>query len=418
MLEAAAPGVSFLRLDTFIVRRVITGSPRPARRTHLSLPRYGALLSAGLALTGLQLLLLPRWLTAFDFGLVVLSVSVTQAILQFGDLGLSRLSIDSGRPADEQASLRIHGQALTIMTVGAFLGVLSALWFLTRAHSVLLLALALGALAAVAVSGDKYRAALNEVAGDEAGAANHNFLWTNASKAGLIAGAVFVHAAVPILAAGTLTGAALCAPYWAPLRRALPVVKAYRLWALPVASVLSPFVIGWADTYFLTAHLGIASGGSYQALYRLLAVTTYLYLPWGSVVSSRVNARETRPLLRPTLMALGATAAGLAVATAFAVVVAPWFFPNFRLPLAALPSLLALNLLSPLSYCFGTALYARANVLAIASANVAGMVLVLVGHTLFTLHGTPATAATVSLAGMAVATAGQMWAYLRAGRSV
>jgi len=372
-------------------------------RSHLSFVRYAVLTGVGLALSALQLVLLPRWLSARDFGLVVLSLSVTHAVLMFGDLGLSRLCIDKSRPPAQRGRLRAEGQSLALMSTAALVTVLAALGALLPERRELLGVLALGGLAAAVVSGDRFRATAREVDGDEVAAAGHNFLWSNAPKVGLLLGVMMFRSPILVVAVSAVMGVALCSPYGAAPKHGLVAARRYRVWLFPFLSIVSSFVVGWSDTYFVSAHLGVARAGSYEAMYRLMGACSYVFLPWGSVVVSRVSHGERRPVLRPLVLAMTLTGLALAAAVALVVAAGPRLFPNLRLPREAIPGLVVFFMLWPVAHCLGSALYVRAKAAAVTVASVASAVVALLGHVIFTLRGGPAEAAAVSASAMAVA---------------
>lgn len=402
-------------------RAQVGAGRRAAARTKLSLRRYAALTAGGVALSGVQLALLPRWLEPRQFGLVVLGISAGQGLLQFGDLGLSRLCIDTTRSPEERARLRLDAQALTLAAAGLFVLVVAAVGAVSPGSRTLAMVLSLGALSAGVASADKYRATAKEVAGDEVAASGLNFLWTNGPKIGLLVGVLIFRSAAGILAMSAVVGAALCLPYLVGPARAWAVIRMPRLWTQPFVAIVPSFVIGWSDTYFLSARLGVAGAGAYEALFRVLGVSLYFFLPWTSVLISRVSVAERRPVLRPLILAFGVTATSLSLAVVFVYTVAPSLFPDLRLPREALPGLLVHYLLMPVSYCVGSALYARGQLRAIIRALVVAMVLCLAGHVVFTLRGGAAEAAWVGAVAMMVAVALQTVAYrrsLRLGRSV
>ncbi|HUQ64392.1 MAG TPA: hypothetical protein VM121_11615 [Acidimicrobiales bacterium] len=357
---------------------------------------------------------MPRWLSAREFGLVVLSISATQGILQFGDLGIARLCIDTSRTAAERSALRAQGLSLTVISAGALLLVGSAISiFLNDSGRTLVAALALGGLGAALVAGDKFRAARQEVVGDEVQAAGLNFIWTNAPKIGVLVGLVLFRSALPVAALGVVVGALLARPILGRPRDAWHAFRRVSLWATPFVAIVSSFILAWSDTYFLVAHLGVARAGSYEALYRVLGVCTYFFLPWTSVITSRASVNERRPLMRPLLLSLAATALALSCAVAFVYEFGPTFFKNFELPLEAVPALVCYYLLVPVSFALGAALYVRSAARTVTRAVAVSAVAALLGHVIFTLQGGPLQAAAVAAGSMGLAVILQGIAYLR-----
>ena len=354
-------------------RTLLGATEATSERTRLSLRRYFVLTAGGLVLTAAQVLLMPRWLSARQFGLIVLSISATQAVLQVGDLGLVRLSIDASRSPEERKELRRQGRSMTLLTTTVLIICAAALWpALPSPQQHVIVVLVLGGVAAMAVVTDKFRAASQEVAGDEIAAGGLNLVWTNAPKIGILAGVMLFRSAVWIAFVGMLLAGILSQPSWPGYRDAWKALRKISLWGLPLASIVSSFIMTWADTYFLSAHIGVARAGAYEALYRVMGACTYGFLPWVSVLTSRVSAAERRPIVRPLMLSLAATALGLAGALVFVLVLGHSFFPHLRLPLEALPELVALYMLLPVSFCLGSALYVRAQAKAVTYANAGG----------------------------------------------
>lgn len=395
------------------LRSLVGATQRPPARTMLSMRRYGALTAGALVLSGVQLALLPRWMNPRQFGLLVLGISVTQGLLQFGDLGLSRLCIDVTRSSEERARLRAEGQALSVATAFALAAVATVValaWVDARPVAI---ALALGGVAGAAAVSDKYRALAREVAGDETAAAGLAFMSTNGPKIGLLSGLVAFRSALALLSVSAVVAAGLCLPVVRGSARAWAALRRPKVWAPPLFAILPSFVMGWADTYFLAARLGVSGAAAYEALFRVLGVSTYVFLPWVSVLVSRVSVAERRPLLKPILLSMSTTVFALGVAVLFVYSLAPSFFPRLPLPREALPGLIAYYLLLPLSYCLGSALYVRAELGAITRSLVAAMVVCLLGHAIFTLRGGPAEAAMVAALAMGLSVVLQTVAYVR-----
>ncbi len=399
------------------MRRLLGVPGDDLSRSTLSLRRYAVLTGLGLFFAALQLVLMSRFLTARQFGLLVLAISATQGILLIGDLGIARVCIDLTRSAEERSELRTQGLALTelstvlVVTVTVVLAIASP-----DGDGEVRMALALGALAGVAVATDKFRATRHEVAGDQVGAAGLNFLWTNAPKVGLILGLVFLRRALWIAAAAVFFAAVVSAPSWASLRHAGAALRKAGNWLPTVVAIVASFVLTWADTYFLAAHLGVAGAGQYEALYRILGICTYLFLPWVSVLTSRLSTGEPRPMVRPMVLSLTTTAVSLAAVTAFAYWLAPRWFPALDLPLEALPGLIVFYLLMPVSFLLGLALYVRAGTIVVAKATGIAALVSLAGQTLLTLRGGPVEAAGVQAFALGVAVVLQLRAYVRSDR--
>lgn len=399
-------------LVTASPRRLVGAEGATPGTTVLSVRRYAAFAAIGLVLSALQLGLLPRWLSEYHFGLVVLAISATQAALQLGDLGFARLAIDATVSADERARRRLQGYSVTILTTAVAMAVLAAVAAASDRHRTLAVTVGLGALAGALVAADKFRAAEREVAGDQVSAAGLNLLWTNVPKAGLLVGAALFADAPLVLVVAVAAGLA-CAPQRASLREAVTALGRVGLWGYPLIAIVGAFVLMWADTYFLTAHIGVSAAAGYEALYRILGACTYVFLPWISVATSRVSVEERHPLRRPLALALATTSVTLAASVVFVYWLAPDLFPHIRLPREAVPGLIAFYLLMPVSFCLGSALYVRAGQRAVTSSTSAAVAVCLAGHTAFTLRGGPAEAAAVDAVSLGVAVVLMAFAYRR-----
>jgi len=371
-------------------------------RSRLSAPRYVSYAGAALWLAAVQLALLPRWLSAQQFGTVVLGISATQGVLQLGDLGFSRLCIDARRSPHHQAGLRAEGRSLILLTTAAVTAAAALAWMLLPEQRPVCLAIALGALAAAAVSTSRFRAAALEVAGDEQRAAMQNFLWSNAPKIGLVVALPAFRSATAILATSVVAGIALCRPAAVRLRLALAAARRYRQWAYPFISIAAGFVLTWSDTYFLSAHLGLGAAGAYEAVFRVLGVCSYGFLPWASVITSRVSVDEASPVRRPLAAALATTVVAMAGGAVLLSSAGTRLFPRLDLPLDAIPPLVLFYLATTVAACVGSALYVRGRLDAVTRASVVGAVTCVAGHAFFTLRGDARTAAWVAAGAMGV----------------
>lgn len=378
----------------------------------LTRKRYVAYLAIGLALTGIQLLMMPRLLKPTEFGFAVIGISVTQGLLQFGDLGISGLCIDSRRSAAEQLVLRTQGRTMLI-TTSLVVALVALVWSLVTEPSTVAQSVGLGALAAAAIAGTRFKAMEHVAGGDEIGAATDNLLWSNAPKVGLLIPLFVFDKAVPILAVSAVV--TLCVGLWSWNSakgldfRGLVRVSEY---LAPLVAIGSAFGVAWLDTYFVALGKGVAAAGMYQLVYRILGVATYLYLPWGSVISTRVNAGTRRPLTSATEAALILTIGCVAMTAAGLAYIAPTVFPSYAIPLTLLPLLAVFYTISAISYCFGSALVAYGRLHIVGIANALGLGVAVVGHSIITLRVGPVGAASVSLVAISSTAAVQIIDYV------
>lgn len=367
----------------------------------LSVLQYLVFVAGGVALTAAQVLVLPRVLGAAGFGMAVISISVTQGVQAFGDLGFGRLSDDTLRPKPDRDHLRTLSlsTALTLTLGLVMVGAPVA----TVTGGVLIWASLIGASTAAVLYGTQLMAQAYEAGGDELGGALRHFVWQNGPKVGLIAGALLTRSAIGCMAGGMLSAAIVSPPRLCSLRFVREVPALWRRWLPAFAVIVSPFVLTWADTYFVAAHLGLSSAAEYVVIYRILGGVTYLYLPFGSVLLSRWNRGEHRAswiipmfsiaIIVPTLFLLGA---GLRL-------LGPHVYPDLHLNFGLILPLALMYVLADISYLSGTSLVALGRFSDALIANVTGATVAIVGHVVFTLHsGLVTTAAWVSLTAVGI----------------
>ena len=356
---------------------------------------YLVVVGAGLVLTAAQVLVLPRLLGAVGFGIAAIAISVTQGFFGFGDLGLGRLSDDTSLPHEERARLRTLSFAVASMLLVAMAVLGGTLALLTR--SVLIVSCLLAAATAWCLCRTQLRAQAHEAEGDEVGGSILHFVWQNAPKVGLLAGAAVARTPVGSMMGGLLVAAVVSPPRPVSLRVGLEVLGLWRRWLPAFLSVAAPFVIGWSDMYFVAAHNGLAAAAGYAIVYRVLGGVSYLYLPFGSILLSRLNRGEGRAAWAVPLASLAITIPSLLVLWVGLVKVGSTAFPNVHLELDVVAPLVLMYAAANLSYLVGTTLAARGRFRAILAANVIGAVVALTGHALFTLRMSVVAAALVSM---------------------
>lgn len=366
------------------------------RPRHLSTKQYLLVVGAGMALTAGQLLVLPRVLGAKDFAVAVLGISAMQAFFVFGDLGFGRLSDNTLLPKEQ----RDHLRTLSLVTAGFMLVLGSAVCAvaMTFNPSPVLLALPLGAATAVELYSTQLRAQAFEAQGDEVGGALRHFLWQNMPKVGLIAGALLTRSAIGSMLAGLAVAVATSPPKACSLPSWDEIPRLWKQWLPTFLSVVAPFILTWADTYFVAIHNGLVSTASYALIYRVLGAVTYLYLPFGSVLLSRLNVGDHRAAWTVPLLSVLVTVPALACLCVAVGILGPQLLEEAYFDRGLILPLALMYLFANLGYLFGTHLYGLGRFRDVLVANSVGAALAIGGHLVFTIRSTPIVAARVSLA--------------------
>lgn len=385
-----------------------------ARPRRLSTTRYCAYVGLGAVLTAGQLLVLPRVLGARGFGAVALGISLTQAVFAFGDLGLGRMSDDTSRPKRQRDHLRTLSFAAASASLVATL--LVAAVAMVAGWRLLGLVCALGALTAWELYPMQLRAQASEGYGDELEAARRHCLWQNGPKLGLIVGALVTREPVGAMLGGALLAILVSRPKLPSVGAAKGIAPRWRSWLPALLSVAAPFALTWSDTYFVAIRHGVAVTAGYVLVYRVLAAVSYLYLPFGSVLLSRLNRGDRRATWFVPVLSLLVTLPSLLILASGFTQFGRRLFPDIPLELAVVTPLVVMNLFANLSHLMGTTLAALGSFTTILWSNVAGAVVAIAGHLLFSLRGSLRTAAIVSLLGMAITALAQLIGARRALR--
>lgn len=366
---------------------------------HLSASLYCTYAALGLALTVGQFFTLPRGLGAEAFGTVAIGISLTQGLFSFGDLGIGRMADDTSRPRAERNHLRTLSYTAASITLTGMALVAVAISFV--GYPVLAGSCLLGAAAAWTLYPLQLRAQASEGYGDEVGAARQHFLWQNAPKLGLISGAFITGHAVGTMLGGLLAAVVVLPPKLPALRMVREIISEWRAWSPVLVSVAAPFILAWSDTYFVAIGHGVTTVAGYVLVYRILSVVSYFYLPFSSVLLSRLNRNDTRAPWSVTALSLAITLPTLVLLAVGLVRFGPAIFPDIPFNFGILAPLLLTNVCSNISHLAGTTLAAYGAFTRIIVANLAGAIVAVAGHLLFTLDGPVIMAAIVSLAGMA-----------------
>ncbi|MBV9256018.1 MAG: hypothetical protein JO054_17425 [Actinobacteria bacterium] len=181
-------------------------------------------------------------------------------------------------------------------------------------------------------------------------------------------------------------------------------------------SVLAAFLVAYGGTYSIGVVRGLAAAGRYDFDYRLFLATTYLYYPFASVLTARINRGEHDAPRRVTERA--------SVVVVAAVTAAVLVLPFGQQPVvgfAALsrPTLVLLalvSLASMVSYLMGATLVAYGRLWPTVTASVASGVVVAIGQPTITPAFGPTGAASVSLAAVTLAACLQTRTVVKLGR--
>lgn len=273
----------------------------------------------------LQFYFLPRNLAAAEFGLAVLGLSVTQAALQFTDIGLINASLRSDVSDEIRVALRAHAVCIShvicvaAIVVGCGIGL---------AGSVFGYIAAAGCACGLLLIGGRAQASATVQLSDEIAATRHNVFWQNAPKIGSVVGS-FGGTAIAAMLAAVGTSALFGRPHL-PRRIRLSFLRQHRrLWVPGIAVSASGFLLAWVDTYTLSLVAGVAEAGDYQAIVRPLTGISYIYLPLIALIQAAFNARDYRRVKVLMAMSILLGAAGSASVAAFLVVYGHDIWPRF-----------------------------------------------------------------------------------------
>lgn len=368
-----------------------------ARR--LSAKQYLLIVAAGVALTAAQVLALPPLLGAKGFAVVILGISATQAFFNFGDLGFGRLGDNTLVSKGE----RDHFRTLSMVTGSLVLTLTMVVCAIamTVDASPVFLALPIGAATAFELFFTQLRAQTFESLGDEVGGALRHFIWQNMPKLGLIAGAVVTRSAIGSMLAGLAVAVVVSPPKICSSRYLGEVPRLWNQWCPSLLSVVAPFTLAWADTYFVAIHNGLVATAGYALTYRVLGGVTYLYLPFGSVLLSRLNAGDKRAAWRVPFFSVLVTTPVLVLLGAGIGLAGPRILEHTDLDHGLVLPLAGMYVFANLSFLIGTSLFAYGRYRAVLVSNTAGAAVAVTGHLLFTIRSSPVVAARVSLAGVA-----------------
>lgn len=345
------------------------------------------------ALAVAQFYFLPNNLGAIEFGYVVLALSFLQAGLQLSDLGLINASLRTDLPPELRVQLRVN--AVGVASVVCLCGVAACAGLaMGGSNSAVVAGAAL--VCAVWLIGDRAHASAAAQTGAETATSRYNLVWQNAPKAGSIAGS-FGGTALTAMLGAIGTSMLLRRPQLPRLPKWSFLQSSWQVW-LPGAGVsLTAFLLTWAETYLLSAVVGVAEAGQYQAVVRPLTGITYLYLPLVALIQAAHNADAHRRVQRLTMLALGLGLLGSVGTGAMLLGVGSTIWPDFHFDTAVVIPAVVAALAICASAVVGVQLLVRGHHVA-ASANTAVGAVVLLLMSFYTVPSMGAAGAALSSA--------------------
>lgn len=336
-------------------------------RTYLAVVLFTGLLAVA------QFYFLPNNVGVAEFGRVALALSVLQAALQFSDLGSFNASLRSDLPADLRVALRDNAVSTSSLVCLAGIVVTGGLGIVGIGFG---LVMAVAFLCALVVVADRANASAAVQNGDEIATTRYNVVWQNSPKLGTVLGS-FGGSALWAMAGGLVTASVWSRPRlarrpsWSFLRRHR------RLWLPGLAVSLLAFLMTWADTYLLSALVGIEEAGQYQAVVRPLTGATYLYLPVVALIQAAHNTGSRTRERKLTVLGITTGVLGNALIAAVLVVLGPAIWPDFRfdLPVVAAAAVASTGMCA--AAVVGVQLLVRGHHLAAAVNSAIGIVILL-----------------------------------------
>jgi O-antigen/teichoic acid export membrane protein len=337
--------------------------------------RFAANVLISIALAGLQLLLLPLFLSPKQFAIAVLAISVTQGAVAIGDLGLLLVSrnVVQSKSLSEELRLAAFASMWVILPLASLL-----IFVITLPLAGLELALVMsaGCITALALASDRVRVVSAELHGAEARAGFLNVIWQNSPKVGLVALAPAGSAALSVL--GGLASALVLG------RPVLPTLDSFRfarrhlkhMW-FGLIIVSSSFALQWIDGYAVAVVLGLTDAGTYQIVARLFIAPTYLYLPLGSLMIARISQGGRAPYRRALIATTCVCVASYVFIAAFLIVLAPSVWPRQTISLSLILPLAFASYGAAISFLSGSLLLALGKRIPVLVANVLGAALLI-----------------------------------------
>lgn len=332
---------------------------------------YALTVASGMALAAGQLFLIPHFMAPREFGLTILGIAVTQGSLTMSDLGLNYVNADVALTLRRRAHVReaaLLMSWLVNLSAAGLVGVLFAFGVSTELLEVVLGGLFTG----LALESCKLRGASYEAAGNARRGLLESFLWQNSPKLGILVGVIVGLSPAGAVALGGVAAVALTRPLLPLLHQEL-VVLAFSLrteWLLGLASVVGVYFTTWGDTYAIAGTLGIAQAANYEAYYRVMASSTYLVIPLGSMLTAAMNARLSHPLKATLTRTVSVVTTYLLLVTAILQLFHAELLPGLHLPLSVILILALGFVASAVSYVLGQALVNLGSIKAVLRVNV------------------------------------------------
>lgn len=319
-----------------------------------------------------QMLFLPRLLSAPEFGMLALALSLTQAVQQFGDMGFGNAAARVHLDGTSRAVFREYGVSINaVVSLGA-IGVIALLIAVVDLDPKTAGTLALAILTGSLLATSKMRASSRIQSGDERRASFENSIWQNAPKPGMLLGSLgglAIFASLGSVVTALLLGRPF-PPRRPPTLRAIASTSRY--WAPGLILVLAAFATAWLDTYVLTAFDGVASAGQYQAIVRPLIGVTYLYFPILGLIQSAANRNDVDRVRRLNFVSLALSSLAAASVAVVLVFLGEQIWPDYSFPVDVVVVAAIAIVAACASAVFGTELLVQGKQLHSAAATLGG----------------------------------------------
>ena len=234
-------------------------------------------------------------------GYVILGISATQAVLQFGDMGQAVLLIEkrSGR-AVSYSGVFWQTIFLVLLVLGGGALCIAVGWLSLAPGA----ALGAGLLAGAAASADRLRSIESSVRGDLVRSYLLISSWTNSPKIGLILGAaIFGGATWPLFLAVVTAVASLRVP--PPLSGSgVRNLGRFRSYGPAAICLATGWALSWIDVYVVASASGLSAAAGYGLASRGAAAVSYVYNPFDAMVVARVNEHGILGCRRPLVFAI------------------------------------------------------------------------------------------------------------------
>lgn len=267
-----------------------TSQPRagfvgPATETRVSKRLYVTILASGVAASIAQLIVIPIFLDARSFGLVIAGIAATQGSVLLADLGCIAMATNVLTPSGDRSGLREAAYAIAffVVIIGSAIIAIASIGSIEPSEYLCIVA---GLLTGPPLMFSRLNSNAHELAGDERGALISGLRWQNAPKVGMVVGAM-TGSAEAALWGGLISSVLICG-IGLPKPAFLTMwAQRWRLSTLSLALALSPYLMSWGDSFALGLSSGLADLGAYGFVYRLIFAVSYIYGPLLSVVAAR-----------------------------------------------------------------------------------------------------------------------------------